>query len=138
MSNNNSTNKPPFFNLIETATTVVQKQTEKECQPYFIDENANANVNEGEENETRIPQVQLLRDKHRLYLQQVWKQSLKSQFVSLDSSRPWILYWCLQGYDLMSCSSSSNSNGNATNKKCWISSVEGANMVTTLEDCWQG
>ena len=73
--------------------------------------------------------VQLLRDKHSRYLEQVWKRPLKAPFVSLDSSRPWMLYWCLHGYDLLSFSSSSTTNQ-------WITDSEGASMVSTLEDCW--
>ena len=94
-------------------------------------------------------EIQLLRDKHVGYLSQVWMRSLggkrasscghvvsrnlssdstsqfvfppSAPFVSLDSSRPWILYWCLHGCDLLG-------ELPADHDRC--------RMVTTLERCW--
>uniref|UniRef100_A0A6U9ZJC4 Prenyltransferase alpha-alpha toroid domain-containing protein n=1 Tax=Pseudo-nitzschia australis TaxID=44445 RepID=A0A6U9ZJC4_9STRA len=157
-----NSNKPPTFCLIDTETTILQKQTEKECQPYFVDLSALPpdqkqhlqqvgllkEPREGEESDNRRQPsnpVQLLREKHRAYLEGVWKKPLKAPFVSLDSSRPWMLYWCLHAYDLLSGSSSSNNSssnsnnaGNHAKKKqtSWITGKEGTNMVSTLEDCW--
>ena len=156
-SNSNSTNnnKPPLFCLVDTETTVLQKQAEKECQPYFVelsklpaDQKAHLRrigllqeCDESDESgKKQNDGVQLLRDKHRRYLEGVWKRPLKAPFVSLDSSRPWMLYWCLHGYDLLSTSASSDSNGSETEIEPtnWITSSEGSSMVSTLEDCWQG
>ena len=56
---------------------------------------------EEEEQALSVPEIQVLRSKHRSYVEQVWKRPLKAPFVSLDSSRPWMLYWCLHAYDLL-------------------------------------
>ena len=56
---------------------------------------------EEEELVLSVPAIQVLRSKHRSYVEQVWKRPLKAPFVSLDSSRPWMLYWCLHAYDLL-------------------------------------
>ena len=174
--NKSKNNKPPVFCLIDTETTILQKQTEKECQPYFVDlstlpldqkqhlqrvgllkeqqqeeEIADAASDNSNSNSKRTANglVQLLREKHRTYLEGVWRKPLKAPFVSLDSSRPWMLYWCLHAYDLLSSSSSKESNNendttndttsNERKKKHtrWITSKDGTNMVSTLEDCWQ-
>ena len=137
-----SSNKPPLSGLVTTETTVLQKQTERECQPYLVDlttlpddqkahltkiglfrEDLNG-ISNGKE------WVHLLREKHRSYLEGVWKRPLKAPFVSLDSSRPWMLYWCLHGYDLL--------NSSINDDFCWISDAEGSRMISTLEDCWEG
>lgn len=155
--------KPPLFCLVDTESTVLQKQTEKECQPYFVnlsklpadqkghlqrigllkakdnddgDDNNDGNNDgnndtDGNDNDNGNHDVQLLRDKHMRYLEGVWKNPLKAPFVSLDSSRPWMLYWCLHGYDLLT-------SHNRTSSLDWITDVDGSSMVSTLEDCWQG
>eukprot|EP00531_Pseudo-nitzschia_arenysensis_P001390 CAMPEP_0116145628 /NCGR_PEP_ID=MMETSP0329-20121206/16705_1 /TAXON_ID=697910 /ORGANISM="Pseudo-nitzschia arenysensis, Strain B593" /LENGTH=529 /DNA_ID=CAMNT_0003641267 /DNA_START=1 /DNA_END=1590 /DNA_ORIENTATION=- len=136
-------NKPPLKGLVTTETTVLQKQTERECQPYLVDlttlpDDQKAHLariglfredcDDTTENKGK-DWVQLLRDKHRRYLEGVWKRPLKAPFVSLDSSRPWMLYWCLHGYDLLSLDGDEDS---------WISDSEGSRMIATLEDCWEG
>ena len=148
--------KPPLFCLVDTESTVLQKQTEKECQPYFVnlsklpadqkghlqrigllkakDNDAiddNDNDNDANDDNDNDHDVQLLRDKHMRYLEGVWKNPLKAPFVSLDSSRPWMLYWCLHGYDLLT-------SQKQTTSLDWITDVDGSSMVSTLEDCWQG
>jgi len=55
----------------------------------------------GHTSSSSLPEIQLLRSKHRSYVEQVWKRPLKAPFVSLDSSRPWMLYWCLHAHDLL-------------------------------------
>lgn len=47
--------------------------------------------------------------------------STTAPFVSLDASRPWILYWCLHGCDLLDETPSDED-------RC--------RMVSTLEHCW--
>ncbi|OEU11229.1 terpenoid cyclases/Protein prenyltransferase [Fragilariopsis cylindrus CCMP1102] len=146
-SKNNDHKPPPLFNIIETSTTVLQKQTEKECSSYFIDlsrlsvseiknlqqigllssssdddDDGKEETQNQNENPPQVPlQVQLLKQKHCRYLEQVWKNPLKAPFVSLDSSRPWMLYWCLNGYDLMMNSSSSSSSASSSKGKKMIS-----------------
>jgi protein farnesyltransferase subunit beta len=142
------------FPVLDTETTRLQHQTEQECAPFFVElsslppgqrehlvqvgllppviihENDFTPVSSNDDGEDMASQVQLLREKHRAYLQQVWKKPLKAPFVSLDSSRPWILYWCLHGYDLLQ----DDKNGR---RKNIVSNMEGCNMVATLKDCWQ-
>ena len=45
--------------------------------------------------------VCLLQQAHVHYLTSALRAPLKASFVSLDSSRPWIMYWCLHSLDLM-------------------------------------
>lgn len=65
----------------------------------------------------------LLVDKHVQYLQQTWNVDvpLRHSFISLDASRPWMLYWTLQACDLMGHSPS--------DEAC-------QNIVSTLQSCW--
>jgi protein farnesyltransferase subunit beta len=138
--------------LVETETTRLQQETEQECSPFFVELSSlpadqrqhlvqvgllpnhekEGSIKEGDEDQAVSTQVQLLRRKHSEYLKQVWTKPLKAPFVSLDSSRPWILYWCLHGYDLMQGGSAS-----CTSRKNVVSNEQGCNMVATLKDCWQ-
>ena len=155
--------------LHETDTTILQTQTEKECQPYFMDLTTLSSQEQhdlvrigllpeplppNENNETgsredydqeqcnnpdkTVLEIQLLREQHREYLAQVWTRALRAPFVSLDSSRPWILYWCLQGYDLLSHNTDTPTKTTTNKTKGWITPQDGRKMVTTLEDCWTG
>ena len=68
-------------------------------------------------------QICLLAEKHIKYLQQTWNAEvpLRSSFVSLDASRPWMVYWTLHACDLMGHS--------PADEAC-------QNIVTTLQSCW--
>lgn len=107
---------------------LLQQETEAEVAPFFV------NLDELKDDQLEHlrqtgligkndTNVQLLREKHIGYLSQVWRRSLKQGFVSLDSSRPWMLYWCLHGCDLL--------DGVPE-----IDDMERCRMVTTLEHCW--
>ncbi len=138
--------------MLETETTRLQQETENECTPFFVELSSlsrgqlehlcqvgllkqrqplDEDATDEDGHHDDMSQVQLLREKHSQYLQQVWNKPLKSPFVSLDSSRPWILYWCLHGYDLMQGSVDSNNQ-----HKTLVTNEKGCNMVATLEDCW--
>jgi protein farnesyltransferase subunit beta len=112
----------------ETKSTVLQEVTEFECRPYFVDfaslsgseldqlrgmgllqrhpvdEDAPTEADEPPEiRKTTFPfKIALLRTKHIDYVSQLWRRPLKASFVSLDSSQPWMVYWCLHSCDLMS------------------------------------
>lgn len=118
----------PTAPLQETQSTVVQKETEYEVKPYFIDLEKLQKVQLDHLRETGLLgqtdlQIQLLREKHIEYLSHVWRRPLKMGFVSLDSSRPWMLYWCLHAVDLL--------DGIST-----VDDSERCRMVSTLEHCW--
>jgi len=101
--------------IVLTDTVSDQLDTEQECRPFFVDlsklparqkqhlqrvgllEYANGGEDDSKDNFN----VKLLREKHTEYLKQPFVSSLHSSFVSLDSSRPWIIYWCLHGLDLL-------------------------------------
>jgi protein farnesyltransferase subunit beta len=111
--------------LKQTESTQAQYEAQGECEPFFIDitklppsqidhlretgllagagagdgaDDMNSDITSTGDNSLDIC---LLKDKHITYLSQIWMQELRSHFVTLDSSRPWILYWCLHGCDLL-------------------------------------
>ena len=94
-----------------------QIQTENECRPFFVDLNSlparqiehlramgmiSPNANAGEDIDASF-EIRLMRAKHFDYLMTPFRTALRSSYLSLDSSRPWIVYWCLQGLDLLGC-----------------------------------
>jgi len=92
-------------------TTSLQQTTETECAPFFIsiaslDPNSKRDLERlgliQDENSTNI---RLLRKKHAAYLRRplYFKnvQTLPGSYISLDSSKPWIIYWTLHGLDLL-------------------------------------
>ena len=121
-------NSSPILPLQETESTRVQQETENEVSPYFVDLTNLQNDQLDHLRETGLMstsdlQIQLLREKHIEYLSQVWRRSLKMGFVTLDASRPWMLYWCLHGVDLLDGLSG-------------VDDSERCRMVSTLEHCW--
>jgi prenyltransferase beta subunit len=132
---------------------------ELECEPFFVDLNklptsqlahlqqsglllVNSNDKESSTSDNdNDHRVLLLRSKHLQYLSQVWqtppsahmRPPLRSGFVSLDASRPWILYWCLHGTDLLSVGTG-NSSGDDRDQDLDQSYVR---MVQTMEKCFQ-
>jgi protein farnesyltransferase subunit beta len=131
-----SRQRQPEIPLVDTESTRIQTETELECSPYFVTSLSPAQQQDLQQIGLLLPDgnkdlsnVQLLREKHALYLKQVWERPLKAPFVSLDSSRPWILYWCLHGYDLLL--------QRKNDKKSLVTPQQGSNMIATLQDCWQ-
>ena len=45
--------------------------------------------------------MELYREKHINYLNKGFLHGFPSSYVSLDSSRPWLIYWSLQSFDLL-------------------------------------
>jgi protein farnesyltransferase subunit beta len=102
-----STSSPPLF-LVESESTELQLETENECQPFFVDLDK-LSVSQVEhlievglllEGDAKRD-VCVLYNKHANYLSQPFLMTLKPSFVSLDASRPWMIYWCLHGLDLL-------------------------------------
>jgi hypothetical protein len=98
----------------DTASTRDQAETEQECVPFFanlaqLPPSQISHLRETgllrqrqDNNENEQPyDVWLLRDKHEAYLHTIWDTTLRPSFVTLESSRPWLIYWCLQGLDLL-------------------------------------
>lgn len=117
--------------LIESVSTQAQNEAEYECRPFFIDlatmpPNQVDHLRETgllHSRDTASLDICLLAEKHVKYLQQTWdvETPLRTSFVSLDASRPWMLYWTLQACDLM---------GHSPDETSQI------RIVQTLESCW--
>jgi len=141
---------------VETETTTMQRETENECEPFFVDlktlppdqlqhlrnvgllpqarksspsgsgldaqdltledvtgfeggvqieliEEASDNVTPPTEDddEDGAHHILLLRQKHIEYLTRALDRPLSPSYVSLDASRPWIIYWSLHSLDLL-------------------------------------
>jgi len=67
-------------------------------------------------------QIRLLRDKHREYLTRALTKPLHPNYVSLDASRPWIIYWTLHSLDLL----------DELPEEAVL-----VNVVKALDDCWE-
>ena len=115
--------------LVDTETTDIQKETEYECKPFFInlhelpapqlDHLRQVGLLDQDDGATR--DICLVADKHIAFLSRVWGV-LPGSFISLDASRPWMIYWCLHSCDLLGhCPSDTVLSG----------------IVHTLEACWQ-
>ena len=132
-------NNHPIPVIQETPTTQLQHQTEAEVRPYFVNllqlnpselQNLQqigylsaSTESTTDDNDFKI---RLLTDKHQTYVSQVWtppQNQLPSGFVSLNASRPWILYWCLHSHDLLSTKSS-------------IPESDRQRMLTLVKNCW--
>jgi protein farnesyltransferase subunit beta len=127
--------------LKQTESSRAQFEAQLECEPFFVDiptlppsqidhlrdtgllagASADAGDNDNDNDNDDSLEICLLKDKHITYLSQIWRQDLRSSFVTLDSSRPWILYWCLHGCDLLDHTPAA--------EIC-------QGIVETLEACW--
>ncbi|KAF2116349.1 terpenoid cyclases/protein prenyltransferase alpha-alpha toroid [Lophiotrema nucula] len=79
----------PIEDLLDTASSEVQDETLRAVMPFLI-----GNPNDFDLNSYGLPTLQ--REKHVKFL----KQSLgpfPPQFAAMDASRPWVVYWCMQG-----------------------------------------
>ena len=163
--------------LVYTDTSELQETTEGECSPFFVDlttlsqnsldhlrdtgllparkattsSDAAASTDNNSNNNDNLG-VCLLRDKHYSYLSRVFlpsEQPLGRNLVSLDASRPWMMYWTLHGCDLL-MTENNNSNNNNNNNNNNTAADTGMNLlcqtagdnslcavVSTLEACWQ-
>lgn len=84
--------EPPVPYEPATASSDLQQETAEECWPFLL----------GQEHleiqEDGLPP--LSRRKHHLFLRGALGK-LPAGFESLDASRPWMLYWCLEGISLL-------------------------------------
>jgi Prenyltransferase, beta subunit len=94
-----------------TTTTSLQELTEAECAPFFVSIPSLDHASKlqlvrlGLLSNDHSTTIQLLRKKHGVYLRRaLYKkdvQKLAGSFVTLDSSRPWMIYWTLHALDLL-------------------------------------
>jgi len=145
--------------LIDTPTTNLQRETEDECKPYFIDtkkltknqidhlRELGVVSNEYDKSFPLSEYICLLRSKHLDYLQRslLPKESycLSKSFISLDASKPWIIYWCLQPLDLLGAmdtdgvsSSIAASSTLPVPTTPFLKEDSLIGIVHTLESCW--
>ena len=66
--------------------------------------------------------VQLLRQKHSEYLTRALTRTLAPSYVSLDASRPWIIYWTLHSLDMLDSLPDESTL---------------VNVVKALDSCWE-
>jgi hypothetical protein len=87
------TTKPPLRDDLEpeSESTRVQDATVEECLPFISLEGIDPELL----NSNGIPR--LLRQKHVNFLRQSLQSEYPAQFVAMDASRPWMLYWALAG-----------------------------------------
>lgn len=84
--------EPPIKDHLETATSTLQADTVQACLPYLTAEVPDAHNQHG------LPHV--YRAKHAAFLRKQLA-GLPDQFVAADASRPWWLYWGLNGLRLL-------------------------------------
>lgn len=110
-----SQKQPKAEFLVESESTRIQQMTEFECKPYFSDfselpESQLEHLREcgllpKSNDESQPLNVCLIRERHIEYLEKIWtcrsRPALPASFVSLDSSRTWMIYWTLHSCDLM-------------------------------------
>jgi protein farnesyltransferase subunit beta len=116
--------------ILESSSTEDQEDAELECQPFQValSSLAESDVAQLRQRGLLAPQsreVCLLYDAHASYLQRALRRGddnkLSHSFVSLDSSRPWMIYWTLHACDLI---------GSLPDERV----KEG--IVSTLQACW--
>jgi hypothetical protein len=75
-----------------TATFHIQEETETLCRQYFEQEYTEYQ---------KVHSSKLYKTQHEEYLEKVIEQGLSKWFVSLDASKPWLVYWILHSFDLL-------------------------------------
>jgi protein farnesyltransferase subunit beta len=83
----------PIRDGLDTESSKVQDETLEVVLPFL-----EGNVNEFPLNPFGLPELQ--RDKHIAFLKQTLGR-YPAQMVPMDASRPWLVYWSLQGLSAM-------------------------------------
>lgn len=86
---------PAIRDLLNTETSAVQDETVVKCLPFLrgTDGTLRDQLND-------FGAARLLRDKHVEYLYDSL-ELYPENFVGIDSSRPWMVYWALAGLSLL-------------------------------------
>lgn len=87
------TSLPPIRDTLFTSSSTVQDDTVAECLPFLA-----AEVQTVPYNQYGVPRLD--RQRHIKFLRKNLGK-LPGRFVSLDASRPWLLYWCLNGLSIL-------------------------------------
>ena len=87
------TSDPPIRDPLVTKTSVVQDKIVDECRPFLAAEIDGVSVNQ-----FGIPHLD--RARHIRFLRKSLGR-LPAPFIAADASRPWFLYWCLNGLYLL-------------------------------------
>ena len=85
---------PPIQDGLATETSIVQEETVQECLPYLTGTDDFSQ----DRSESGVPRLE--REKHITFLQ-ASLEALPAKFVAYDASRPWIVYWALNGLTLL-------------------------------------
>jgi protein farnesyltransferase subunit beta len=88
---------PPLIDDLKTQTSTVQGETIEECLPLLNAVN-DASLNPSDFNEFGLPILE--REKHVEFLQENLLE-FPHYFVTIDASRPWMVYWALLGLHLL-------------------------------------
>ncbi len=84
---------PPIRDPLVTKTSKVQDKTVADCRPFLTAQAEGLSFN-------RYGVARLDRQKHIRFLR-LWLAKLPRNFVTMDASRPWVFYWCLNGLSLL-------------------------------------
>ncbi len=85
--------QPPVRDILVTDSSVAQDDTAERCLPFHYGEDGDAfRHSDG------VPR--LYRARHAKFLR-ANLETLPSAFISVDASRPWFLYWCLNALTLL-------------------------------------
>lgn len=88
---------PPIADSLRTRTTELQAQTVEECLP-FLNAINNPSSNPFNFDETGLPYLQ---KKAHVEFVHDGLDRLPPQFVAMDASRPWLMYWSLLSLYIM-------------------------------------
>ncbi|KAI1211324.1 terpenoid cyclases/Protein prenyltransferase [Annulohypoxylon truncatum] len=87
------TSPPPIQDTLSTKTSTLQNETVDDCLPFLT-----AEVEHLHYNQYGIPH--LARERHIKFLRKHLER-LPGRYVALDASRPWMLYWSLNGLAIL-------------------------------------
>lgn len=86
------TSPPPVRDDLRTTTSLSQDETMEVCLPFLLGEK------HGDSNAHGVPHLD--RERHARFLHKQLGR-LPAPFMAADASRPWFLYWCLNGLRLL-------------------------------------
>lgn len=84
---------PAVEESFQTESSDLQDATSEECLPHLLAQSDNGLLRS-----SALPDLE--RGKHATFLRKLLGR-LPKQFAALDASRPWMLYWCLNGLSIL-------------------------------------